>query len=148
MPPFQGSYAASRRPHCRALSHCVIPKPAQGLRRNQEPRRSRNWRSHDHFDAAGAHAGIPRQLAEPYRDHRPNIGRNVEIHRETGIFRAKIDLSPIVHDPPLTFVFGDAGEFEIDGDAPLGKNAGIDAPPHVPYQNGNVEITFLEQIWA
>src|SRR4029077_11901851 len=41
---------------------------------------------------------------------------------------------------------GDAGELELYGDAALGKNAGIDAPPHVPYENSDVELAVLQRV--
>ena len=100
-----------------------------------------------HLNLPGADTGFPRQSAEPYGNHRADIGRHINVYREPGICRTEVDRSsPIVHQPPSTPVRGHAGEFEAHGDAPLRKHAGVDASADVPYQYSHVQIVFRQRI--
>src|ERR1700676_2238135 len=90
--------------------------------------------------------GLPRQLTKPNRDHSTNIGRYIKVDREPRVCRTKVDNPSIIHHPPLALVFGHVGELEVDGDPPLGKHTGVDAPLDIPYQNRNVEVPFLQWI--
>src|SRR5262249_12883987 len=96
------------------------------------------------LDAARSNGALHCKIAHPHARHGLQVGRNVKADLESRIGGTKIGLLPAPTQPPRALFCGEVGKTELHTD-PAGREfVGLDAAPHVPHEQGDVELVATE----
>src|SRR4051794_18042896 len=79
-------------------------------------------------------------------NHRADVGREIDIDRETGVGGTQINSPSIVDDPPSALGLRHVGEIEFHRHAPRSEDSGIDASADIPGKDRDIEVTLLQRV--